>query len=99
MDFTRRNLNAGASLAAPEERDLAAVGRPGREGILGGIRRQPECVGAADYLHVEIPVVLLLAVPGECHLTAIGRETRIEFGSGIGCQRHDDLGRCRFRRL
>jgi hypothetical protein len=45
--------------------------------------------GAAHLLNVDIEVFLLLAVPGEHHLVAIGRETGVQFRAWIGREADD----------
>jgi hypothetical protein len=43
-----------AARVVAKERDLPTIGRPGRQGIGGSIRRQPADIRGADALHVVI---------------------------------------------
>ena len=61
----------------PQERDLRSVRRPGREPVVGRVVGQPHRDPGADELHVDVEVVLLLAVPREGHLLPVGRERRL----------------------
>jgi hypothetical protein len=56
-----------------------SVGRPDRAHVLRRIRRQTYRGARRDRHNVNIEIVLLLAIPGEGHLGAIGGDRRIRF--------------------
>ncbi len=77
-------MQAGQGVADTAKRDPAAVGRPGREVLDGGIGRQPEGQAPRDGHHVDVGVVACLARPRERHLQPIGREGRALLLAGKG---------------
>src|SRR5215470_15393769 len=71
----------------PPESNVTAIGRPGWEGILGRMSRQPVKRPGIDQLHVDIEVLRLLAVPRKRHLLTIRGEGRQNLLTEIGCKR------------
>ena len=59
------------AIAVRHERDLRAVGRPGRLAVVGGVVRQPQQAAAVGVHHVDLVVAVARGVEGD--LRAVGR--------------------------
>ena len=57
---------------APSKCDTPTIRRPGREPVGGRIRGQAERLLRIEYFDIDVVIVLVLAIPGESHLAAIG---------------------------
>src|SRR5437867_8334141 len=51
------------SVGPAKKRNVAAVGRPLRHDVFARVRRQPQRRTRSDSLHVNVEIVLVLAVP------------------------------------
>jgi len=69
-----------------DERDLAAIGRPGRATV-AGIAGEPERFSTTHHRGVDTGVVRAIAV-AKCDLIAVGREGRGDLKSPQSHQRH-----------
>ena len=82
-------LNGGTVRSLTHERDLAAVGRPRRCVSRAGSAREAAHVRRSHQRDVDVPVVLLRAVPRERDLFAVGRKRGIDLPARQRRERHD----------
>ena len=59
------HVDLGVAVAVARERDLGAVGRPGRFGVRGRVIREPHRVRAVGVHHVEFGVPVAVALEGD----------------------------------
>src|SRR5687767_2708356 len=80
----------------PKEGNPAAIGRPCRTVVRGGVAGQPQRRAGADQLDIDVKVVLFFPVPGESYLIAVRRKARVHFITGMGGEGNGTelAGRC-----
>ena len=85
-------MNRSPTLDLSQEGNLPAVRGPRRGVVAARVRRKASDLGRADQLEVDVPVVLLLAVPRKRHLIAIRRKGGVGLQT-LQCRERDERSR------